>query len=511
MMTRSILVCALFASLAIGGALAACGSDNNGGNGDSGDGSPFGDGNPFSDGGPGDGGSGCGTYEILCNGVCTSTSDPKNSGGCGVTCPANQVCSAGGCASGCLPGLQACNGTCVDTNVDNANCGTCGHPCGANQGCVGGACVNGVSFSNPKCPDGGGPPVIVDDGDAGTCTGNLSKKTFNWTICSCNNINATSALYADGWDSTKGPYKPKQIAGGLAANKSVQSSDTITDYGKMNAAASTGTSISSSNVIAVYDEVQNGSNWSTGNDTAGANVYSAGNISGGSLDIAGTLFQPTGKTHGGVTYKTLTNQAVTVNPQCNCTNKIPVAAIVAWAKTHNDDTTVGLDPGLLTKATSTVHVDFPCGSYYLTGFTTGVPVAIVVHGNTAIFIDGNLTTNDQFEITLSGTNATLDLFVSGTISPSAQITIGNSNWPALTHVYVGSAQSFTFSSETLISGNVWAGYATVDWASTSDMFGAIFSNDFTMSSELNIHYDQGVTHSGTDCNDAGPPGPPAPW
>jgi hypothetical protein len=321
-----------------------------------------------------------------------------------------------------------------------------------NEGCVDGTCVKGISFPTPmKCANGGGPNII-NDGDAGTCTGNLGKKTFNWTICSCKNVAASSSVFCDAWDSTKGTYKPNQVGGGIAANIGVSSSDTITDYGKMTAAGTTGTTISSSNKIAVYDDLQTGSNYSTGNDTAGANVYAAGNISGGSLNIKGTLYQPNGKTHGGVTYGSLMNQAVTVNPACNCTYKIPVGAIVAWAKTHNDNALINLDPGLLTKTTSSVHVDLPCGAYYLTGFTTSVPVAIVVHGNTAVFIDGSISTSDFFEITLADQKSQLDLFVSGTISPSATIQLGNANWPALTHVYVGGSQNFTFSSGTIISG-----------------------------------------------------------
>lgn len=49
----------------------------------------------------------------------------------------------------CLPGLVACNNTCVDVKVNPANCGVCGHSCAASETCVSGECVGvgGLVFS----------------------------------------------------------------------------------------------------------------------------------------------------------------------------------------------------------------------------------------------------------------------------------------------------------------------------------------------------------------------------
>ena len=498
-------------ALALGALLFACGGDNGGGPDGSLDGSPFGDGNVFPDGGGGDSGNGCSPYENVCNGVCTSTSDPKNCGGCGVTCPSTQVCSAGGCADNCLIGLSKCNGTCVDFAVDNNNCGSCGHACPPTQGCVEGTCQGGEVSFKPTSKCSGNPPNIVDDRDAGTCTGNLAKKTFGWTVCACNNVSGTSAVYADAWDSTKGTYKPKQIGGGIGADLAVTSDDVFTVYGKLHATATTGNSIDTQGTMSIYDEVGSQNNIGLGAFTAGADVYCGGDISGGTMSIAGTLYQPTGKQHGGVTYKALSNGPVNVAQPCNCTYKIPVAAIVDWGKTHNDNSLISLDPNLLATTTGTVHVDLPCGEYYLSGFNLQNAAAIVVHGNTAIFIDGDIQSSAFLEISLADQASELDIFVKGTINPTSSFTLGSPNWPALTHVYLGTTNAFTLSDTTIISGNVWVGNATVDWTSTTDMFGAVFSNQFNVSSALNIHYDSAVTHTGTDCNDAGPPGPPPPW
>ena len=55
--------------------------------------------------------------------------DPRNCGGCGVTC-SNGPCIKGKC--GCPPDKpDLCEGKCVDITNDPANCGACGNGCGA--------------------------------------------------------------------------------------------------------------------------------------------------------------------------------------------------------------------------------------------------------------------------------------------------------------------------------------------------------------------------------------------
>src|SRR5262249_2357600 len=100
-------------------------------------------------------GAQCPAYQINCMNQCVSTGNPMNCGSCGMTCPSNQVCSAGGCANNCLPGLSACSQACVDTTADNDNCGNCGHQCGSGMGCVDGSCVPAATFTPPaKCVGG---------------------------------------------------------------------------------------------------------------------------------------------------------------------------------------------------------------------------------------------------------------------------------------------------------------------------------------------------------------------
>ncbi|MES1174832.1 MAG: hypothetical protein ABUL62_10945 [Myxococcales bacterium] len=86
---------------------------------------------------------------VECDGQCVDpeTFDTADQcGGCGNKCPkAAPTCSpdgAGGhtCVLICDPPLTACNGQCVDFNIDPFNCGSCGNVCESGI-CQGGMCV----------------------------------------------------------------------------------------------------------------------------------------------------------------------------------------------------------------------------------------------------------------------------------------------------------------------------------------------------------------------------------
>ncbi len=486
MRKRALASCVWVVAIALAIVL-ACGG-HHGNNGDGGNG---GDGGFVPD------GATCPTYQINCNNMCTSTSDPHNCGACGVTCTGGQVCSAGGCAGSCLTGLDACGGTCVDLQSDDANCGTCGHMCGSGQGCVGGTCQTATVFPPPAMCAGGGPPPNVGSGsNSQTCAGGLGATSFTWSVCSCNNALMTDNALLDGWNSANGPYMPGQLGGGLGANKTITSDSVLDVWGAMWAAATTGTSINTQ-ASTVYDSVE------SGNDVSGATLdikhdaYVAGNISGAT--IAGTLFQPTGKSHGGVTAGAIVNQPVTVPPPCDCTSKVPVAGIVAYGKTHNDNAMIGLDPAILTGTAHPARIDLPCGEYYLSGVDGAGDVAIVVHGKTVVFIDSSINSNGFLTFTIADSSSQLDVFVNGTMTSGGTIRLGDPNWPALTRIYLATANQFELSSAILVSGNIWVGNGKLLWTSDSDMFGSIFANDFEIQSRFNIHYDQSVVNQGSGC------------
>jgi hypothetical protein len=166
----------------------------------------------------GPGGGPCPAYQALCNGQWIPVAaDPNNCGDCGNVCTGATACSAGQCATSCLPGLDICNHACVDLNSDSQNCGMCGNPCPSGQGCVNGDCKPAAQLgpAPAKCSVGG-PPIDIPTGSGGTtCTGNVAQTTFTWALCSCSGVRASSTLLTDAYDSTKGPYMPGGLGGGV--------------------------------------------------------------------------------------------------------------------------------------------------------------------------------------------------------------------------------------------------------------------------------------------------------
>jgi hypothetical protein len=435
----------------------------------------------------------------------TST-DPNNCGGCGVKCTGTQACSAGQCSSSCLPGLTICSNACVDLTSDNANCGMCGKTCASGTGCVNSQCLPAASLGPPpaKC-SGGGPPIqLTVPGTIDVCAGNLAQTTFTWALCSCGTASISQVFQTDGFDSTKGPYMPGGLGAGVGLNSSFMTSSPTTVGGTLWSAGAMG--ISSSSTLTVGQDVDSAGPLTTGMCPVGGDAHVNGNVKGGTLTIAKTLYQSPGGTVTGTTYGSLVNNAaVSVAPPCRCNQSdlIPVAGIVSAHQNSNDNAAIGLDPALFTKPGAPQRLDLPCGNYYLTQLTSSVPVTIVAHGHTALYIGGNLQPSSPLTITLDPT-AELDLFVGGTISSSSSLSIGSPNYPALTRVYVGGTTKLAFSSSTTLAANLYDATALVTWSAPVEIYGAVFAGDFQASQTVKIHYDRQVVQAGRSCG--GSPG-----
>jgi hypothetical protein len=361
------------------------------------------------------------------------------------------------------------------------------------QGCVGGSCVPAAVFPTPAVCAGGGPPVILNPGGAPLCTGNIAQTSFTWGVCSCKNVLFDDDAFVDGWDSSKGPYMPGQLGGGVGANVTITSMS-LADIWGQSWAASKATSFNTSQYD-VHHDLQSAGDITTDTTTVTRNAYVVGSVTG-EMSVGQTFYQTPGKGHpDNLTPKKL---AIEVKPPCDCSSPIPVGAFVDWVKTNNDNAAIGLDPAIMTKAGHPARIDLPCGKYYLLGFNGGGS-EIVAHGNTAIFIDGGVTVGSDLVMTIADSNSVLDIFVSGTIVTNANFKLGSPNYPALTRLYIGGKQDLDIQSQLTVGGEIWAGNAKVLWESTSDLFGALFAGDFEVSSKFRLHHDQGITSAGDGC------------
>ncbi len=190
---------------------------------------------------------------------------------------------------------------------------------------------------------------------------------------------------------------------------------------------------------------------------------------------------------------------------CDCSNPIDVGGITVNGGIQNDDATIGLDPNVFVNPASDMHLDLPCGAYYLTGIRVTAPnqgtsrnLSISVHGNTALYVGDNIYTSAPLEITVDPT-ARLALFVGGYIAASQTLAIGNPEVPAQTSVYVGDATGVSVAQKTSIAGSLYVPAGPVVNTQSLTVYGSVFANSIDSSQAIAVHYDQALQSAGATC------------
>jgi hypothetical protein len=238
--------------------------------------------------------------------------------------------------------------------------------------------------------------------------------------------------------------------------------------------------------------------------TIGADAYANGSISGPT--IGGKAYVPAGASVSPAPAGGIVHGPVSFPPPCDCAANqlIPITAMVQAHATKNDNAAIGLDPKVLASPGGPTRLDLPCGAYYLTSVTG--PVTIWAHGQTALYIGGNVTSGSTLAFGVDPTGA-FDVFIEGTLSESSGLTIGSPNYPALTRTYVGSTSGMNFSDAANIAGEIYAAYGPVDWSAGTDAYGSVFAGNFLGTSDVKIHYDLAVLQQGNSCPTSGGGGP----
>jgi hypothetical protein len=482
----------------------------------------------------------CSAGESLCNGQCIPTSvDPNNCGGCGITCPAGQACVSNGCSTTCPAPLTKCGNQCIDLKTDSAHCGSCSNAaCTGNTGCDDGACVPVLPLGPPpaKCV-GGGPPLILPTGGGTTCAGNLGS-VFTYALCSRTDIGPLSQpVTTDAFDSTLGPYVPNMKGGSVGANGTISDTALLAIGGDLRVGGATGMAMKGDIAIRqrLYDEANLGITklLSVNEDAYVGGPITAGG--GGSGTITGTLTTPScAGVPAALASAACVSAPVVVDPPCGTAlDVIPVRQIVAYFEdpAHNDNATIGLVDTALANPAGSVRLDLPCGYYHLTSIGGSMPVTIVAHGHTGLFISGAVNSSKPFYLDLDP-GATLDVFIGAVMVSAQAINVGSPAYPRLSRVYIGSpsckgngscgtaadccsgvctagscqgtggglANSLKLSGgSTFLNGLFYAGLGEIRISNPLEMYGSLISNYYEASGPTIIHYDNAATQIGNEC------------
>jgi hypothetical protein len=114
----------------------------------------------------------------------------------------------------------------------------------------------------------------------------------------------------------------------------------------------------------------------------------------------------------------------------------------------------------------------------------------------------NISSGGALKFALDPT-AELDIFVTGNITSSSGLSIGNANYPALTRVYLGTTGTFTVESGATYGCKIWAANAHVDWQSETDYFGSLICGDLLNEAAAKVHQDTAVLSAGETCPQPG--------
>lgn len=210
----------------------------------------------------------------------------------------------------------------------------------------------------------------------------------------------------------------------------------------------------------------------------------------GALDIGGDLALG-GAEHviGALTVGDRVPYTAPSAPPCDCdpATFFDVVAAVAAAKQITGDHTSWDHVGA-----SELHL--AGGNYFVTSANVTGLSKIYVDGSASVYVEGSLASVgvEQWEI---APGATLDLFVSGSVTSVGQLRIGAAADPTAFRLYIGGDDDVAVGAigQTEIAGSIYAPRATLAYVGGARITGSIFAKSLVGSGALNVVYGESGT------------------
>jgi hypothetical protein len=355
---------------------------------------------------------------------------------------------------------------------------------------------------------GSGPPLLIDafaDGGAvSTCPEQLAQRAFLYALCLCNDYVSDHALFTDAFNGSQGAYDSgaPMTGGSVGVNGDLHPTGPMQIHGSLWASDSTDITAST---VEVAGELHAEGEMRPTSLTVGADAWMANGIqTSGDVTIGGAVHVPSGAPidiAGTSTFgPPVTTPFPPVASACNCepSEFVDVAGVVATYAAHNDDAMLNIDPKMFENVQAPVTMTMPCGRIYFTTIAANdAPIQLTVTSHVAIFVSGDISTSD-FEIDVP-TGGELDLFVAGTIVVRGSFLVGSPSNPARARTYVGGG-TVNLQSAATLAGNLYAPNAqiTLGGSAPTTLYGSIFASELSAGADLTIHYDEAIlTQSST--------------
>jgi hypothetical protein len=400
-----------------------------------------------------------------------------------------------------LAALSGCNctGEAVVSHGGDAGRGT---PDGSTPSDAGDA--DGGAAADAGFCQGSGPVITVGTGTAthDECTGQLAEITFLNALCTCHDTNVAGYLLTTGFNSQLGPYDPADAGGGtVGVNNAFAVGVGDTDVGGSLSVAG-----SQSLNLAGYLRARGDLRLAGTSTVAGVTVVGRDGWLGGNFTDVGTLSVGRDLHYAGVLLTvanvtgTKTQGPVTIPPPCPCSpaDIIDVAALVAGARTQNDDAAMGLQVTRFQNVTGSTEVTLPCGRYYVEGISGAGQILVHVDGRVAMFVKGSVGVLGSLKFDL-GAKGELDLFIEKDLLLIGTATFGDKNRPAATRIYVGGAGDVSLVGSSGFVGNIYAPHSKVTAVGYAEVYGSVVAGDFTSPGYARFIYDRAIAVAGKDC------------
>ncbi len=350
---------------------------------------------------------------------------------------------------------------------------------------------NANARSAPEC----GPP--------------LPTRAFSSALCSCEDTSVAGFLRTRSFQSSAGEQTPERLGGTVGVNRSYITGG-LADVGGSFAVAGT-RDVLFGGVLQVGEDLRFNPAFDVagivqvGRDAAFASSLRAAGV----IDIGRDLYRDPGTRFLGLALLSVGgeqfSEEVSVAPPCACDagEIVDVPALVAEARTNNDNAAIELDSNEIDLVVGIGRVlALPTGRYHLHQIAGAGALDLHIEGRVSLFVDDDFYAGGLFRVSLAP-DAEFDLFVEDDFALAGAAVIGDPTRPAATRIYVGGTGDIAIAGLNLFAGNVYAPRANVLVGGVGRVLGSLFGKNIIAAGFLDVGYDESVREGNPVCP---PPG-----